>query len=165
MKQISKQNVLAGGLMLVTGLLIVFVLIPMGVVEPRKVKFAALSPSYYPRIVAVCLSVLGAAIIMKEFLQRSVTDDPELDRHPNAFGRTVLFFGVLVFLALTVAKLGFILACAVSLFVAMLLAGERRLWLMALIAILLPLFLHFFFLKVAGVPIPAGVLTSFLKGI
>ena len=40
-------------------------LIPLGIDTPKKIRFAALSPIYYPQIVAIILSVIGVAIIFK----------------------------------------------------------------------------------------------------
>lgn len=157
------RSVIAGALMLAVGLLVIFVLVPVGVVEPRTVKFVALSPSFYPRIVAICLCVLGGAVLLNGLIKRSVVVDDEAAAHPHATARTIAFFGILVFLALTVEKLGFVLAGVIAIFAAMALAGERRWWLIGLIAVALPLLLHFFFLKIASVPIPAGVLAPLLQ--
>ena len=59
----------AGLLMLAMGLLIIFVLIPFGVREPASVQFAALAPSYYPRIVAIALTAIGAAITVRSVIR------------------------------------------------------------------------------------------------
>jgi hypothetical protein len=159
------RSVLAGTLMLAIGLLVIFVLVPVGVVEPRTVKFAALSPSFYPRIVAICLCVLGGAVLVNALIKRPVDDTAEPVAHPNGIVRTLAFFAILIFLALTVEKLGFVLAGAIAILTSMTLAGERRWWLVLVVAIVLPLLLHFFFLKVASVPIPAGVLAPYLQGL
>ena len=46
------QDAITGALYLALGLLVVFVLIPLGVDEPGNVEFAALAPAYWPRIIA-----------------------------------------------------------------------------------------------------------------
>jgi len=165
MKTDDMRGVIAGALMLGVGLLVILVLVPWGVVEPRSVKIAALSPSFYPRIVAICLCVLGGAVLLNSLIRRPVPEAGDATAHPHAIARTIAFFAILVFLALTVEKLGFVLAGAIAICASMTLAGERRWWLVLLIAVALPLLLHFFFLKVASVPIPAGVLAPYLQGI
>ena len=59
------KHFFSGVFMLSVGLLLLLFLIPYGIDTPKKIRFAALSPTYYPQIVAVILSVIGAAIIVK----------------------------------------------------------------------------------------------------
>lgn len=145
--------------------LIIFVLIPYAVAEPKKVKYAALSPSYYPRIVAIALLVLGVAISIRTILAPSDQQQASSNRHPNAFFRIAFVFVLLGLYAVSVSWLGFILASSLVLFATFWLAGERRLLLMTSMAILIPFGLYLFFLKVASVPIPLGILQPLLSGI
>ncbi len=158
-----RKDVIAGILMLGSGALVIWVLIPLGVAEPKSVKFAALSPSYYPRIIAGALMLLGAGALLRAFTQGNA-DDQAVDRHPNAVGRTAGFLAILFVLALALNWLGFVLGCGAAVFAAMTLAGERKIWLSAAIALVLPLVLYFFFLKVARIPIPLGILDPLLAG-
>ncbi len=160
----SRQDAIAGALMLGFGALVIWVLIPLGVAEPKSVKFAALSPSYYPRIIAGALMLLGVGTLMRAFIRMPVDEQPG-ERHPSAVFRTTVFLAILLFLALTLNWLGFILGCSIAVFAAMTLAGERRLWLSVPIALLLPLLLYFFFLKIAYIPIPLGILQPFMAGL
>ncbi len=160
----SRQDIIAGLLMVAFGALVIWVLIPLGVAEPKSVKFAALSPSYYPRIAAGALMLLGVGTLVRAFAQKP-RDDTADDRHPNAVQRTVAFLAILLFLALTLNWLGFVLGCSIAVFAAMTLAGERKLWLSIPIAVLLPLLLYLFFLQVAYIPIPLGILAPLLAGL
>ena len=146
------------------GMIVVFVLIPQGVTEPRKVKYVALSPSYYPRLIGIALILLGALIAVRAVL-RPIAEGPEEPRHPRSLQRTVAFFVLLAIYGLAVSTSGFILPSIIALIAALLLAGENRAWLIALISLALPFGLYFFFLKVARVPIPTGVLEPLLRGI
>ena len=47
------RNFVSGLIMLAIGVSLVFILIPMGIDTPKKVRYAALSPNYYPYIVAI----------------------------------------------------------------------------------------------------------------
>ena len=155
----------AGIIMLVIGLLVAVVLIPHGVKEPSSVQFAALSPSYYPRIVAAVLSALGAVIILRSFIVPAPSDEQKSDRRSDAAVRTLFVFALLAGYGLTLPWLGFILGSAIAMWIAFFLAGEKRLHITLPLAILIPLGLYFFFLKVAKVPIPLGVLEPLLQGI
>ena len=159
-----RQDLWSGLLFAGLGLLVVFVLIPQGVVEPRKVKYAALSPSYYPRLIGFALILLGGAVSARALLRTSTVQGSS-DRHPKAMQRTALFFGLLAVYGLAVSVSGFILPSIVVLIGALLLAGERRVPVIAAVSLILPFGLYFFFLKVASIPIPAGILEPLLKGV
>ena len=158
------KNLISGFMMLVFGACVTWVLIPAGVVEPKSVKYAALSPSYYPRIVAIALMLLGAGIMLRAWLQPTAVVSND-DRHPEALKRTLCFLAILIALALTLNWLGFVVASALALCLALVLGGEKRLFIIATLAILFPLALYFFFLKVARIPIPLGILEPWLAGI
>jgi len=162
-----KRDLIAGLTMALIGAGIIFLLIPYGVVEPKKVKFAALSPSYYPRIVAIVLLILGVSITIRSILANRLNahvNQAPVDQHPDAMLRTVGIFVILVFYAATAGWLGFILSSFFALLSAFRLAGEKR-WPLAIsLAIGLPVALYFFFLKVAGIPIPTGLLEPLLVG-
>ena len=159
------KDLIAGCLMMGFGAIVIWILIPLGVAEPKSVKFAALSPSYYPRITAGALMLLGAGTLTRALIRTRPPDDQISHPHPHGFWRTAAFLLILLLLALSLEWLGFVLGGAAAIFAAMTLAGERRLWLGALVAALLPLLLYFFFLKVARIPIPLGVLEPLMAGL
>ncbi|MEM9061006.1 MAG: tripartite tricarboxylate transporter TctB family protein [Pseudomonadota bacterium] len=160
----ARKDLWSGLILAGLGLLVVFVLIPQGVVEPRKVKYAALSPSYYPRLIGIALILLGAVVALRDVFSPAGTEqDPA--RHPRALQRTAIFFGLLAVYGLAVSASGFILPSIIALAAALLLAGERRIWLISVISLVLPFGLYFFFLKIASIPIPAGLLAPLLEGI
>jgi len=78
-----------------------------------------------------------------------------------AFWPNIIIY-VLVFLNFLLNAVGFIVASVVLLPVFMWLMGERRYWLMALIGVVLPFALHFFFRYVATVYVPLGFLEPWL---
>lgn len=160
-----RQDLMAGIAMTIAGGLIIFIFIPYGVVEPKNVKFAALSPSYYPRIIAIALLIIGVVISCRAFLAKETAKKESSDQRADAFTRTSMIFAILAFYAVTINWLGFIIASTLVLSACFWVAGERRLKIVLLIAILLPLILYFFFLKVAGIPIPLGILKPILAGV
>ena len=161
---VANKHVWAGLLLGAIGILFILVLIPHGVVEPRKVKYAALSPSYYPRIVAIALFVLGVLVAIRGFIGRREGSGPDAMARPDAKVRIAAVFCVLGLYALLIGSVGFVLMSALVLAALTFLAGERRLWLIAANAVVLPFALYFFFVEIANIPIPAGVLKPLLVG-
>ena len=159
---LRSRDLWAGLVFLLLGLLLITYLIPAGVVEPKKVKFAVLSPSYYPRIVAIAMSIIGLAIIIGA-VRAKPNDDALLAFNINAAFKVCIVFIVLFATAYALPDAGFVLATMVALAVMMMLAGERNPLVIAAVAILLPIFLHFFFSKVANIPIPGGILDPYLQ--
>lgn len=162
---LANRDLAAGFLILGMGLLTLFVLIPYGVVDQKSVQFAAQSPRFYPRIVSIALIVLGLAVTGRAWLTGAPQSGAVSDQRPDAAFRIALVFGLLIAYAATVSWLGFILSSAIAMMVAFYLAGEKRLYLTIPMAVLIPVLLYFFFLKVARVPIPTGVLEPLLRGI
>ena len=105
------KHFFSGVFMLSVGLLLLLFLIPYGIDTPKKIRFAALSPTYYPQIVAVILSVIGAAIIFKNRrpLTTKGTDDAD-EVHPNAKMRIGSFLLLLAVYSLSLEFLGFVLS-------------------------------------------------------
>ena len=163
MKQLQDVGTLAGLLYLIGGLFVVFVLIPIGIDEPGNVEFSALAPAYWPRIICLVLAGLGAAMLVRGWMNRHSLDN-ESD---GAFAGIIWWRAVLV-IAGTFALyafldfLGLVLAGAIALVMLMLFAGERRPMLMACVAIGVPMALYVFFTKAAGIPIPSGILEPLL---
>jgi uncharacterized membrane protein len=159
----NKRDIVTGLLLISMALLLVLVLIPLGVVEPKKVKFAALSPSYYPRLVGYCLLAIGALMVVTRWFgaKRDSADEtaPAQTRSPRVL---LVLFLILFAFYWTLPHAGFVLGSALALLCLLLLAGERRPLMIIAIAIIVPSLLYLFFTKVANIPIPAGVLEPWL---
>ena len=166
MKSKRSIDLMAGLLFIAIAAIILWFAIPYGVKEPKKIKYAALSPSYYPRIVGYILLLFGAFITGSQLLKnRSSKEDSEGEAWRQ--NRHLVLVGVALTLFvyyLCLEPLGFVLASAVALLVLLLLAGEKKPLALILIPLILPLSLHLFFTHVANIPIPAGILQSILVG-
>ncbi len=172
---------LAGALFVVIASLLLWVLIPIGIDAPKKVKFAALHPAYYPRIVVYCLLAIGIFTIVSSLYRTNLTrptagesevssdsaspiTNDELSPAARSGWLSLLFlFTILCTVFFLLPLFGFPLTTAAALVVLLPLAGERRWWLIAIIAITLPMLLYLFFTKVANIPIPGGVLEPLLQ--
>ena len=160
------KHFFSGVFMLAVGLLLLLLLIPFGIDTPKKIRYAALSPTYYPQIVAIILSVIGAAIIFRNRKSFRVKEAEELDvAHPNAQIRIIIFLALLAAYALSLEFLGFVLSGALALATSLILAGERRVTFILVMSLLLPISLFLFFYKVAYVPVPNGLLAPFIRWI
>ena len=166
------RNAVAGLFFLGFGLLGVFVLIPFGIEIPPSVKYRALSPSFWPYIVCAGIGVIGAMLLVSEFLTgRSKADrsaaagEPPDGRSPWLTWRPGIVVALLLVIYLTLEFLGFVLTTTIGLVALMMLAGERRPLILLPVALLLPLALHLFFVKAAQRPIPGGVLDFLLQRI
>ncbi len=158
---LNLRDLWAGIAFLAIGLVLIFILIPTGVAEPKKVPFAVLSPSYYPRLVAIAMAVLGAVIAVRGV--RHASDGVRFAAPDGVAALKVCAVFVILFsTAYALPTAGFVLGGAVALAALMLLAGERRPLIVGLNAILLPLVLYLFFTKLANIPIPGGVLDPYL---
>ena len=160
------KHFFSGVFMLAVGLLLLLFLIPFGIDTPKKIRFAALSPTYYPQIVALILSVIGLAIIFKNRQPLTTKGTDDLDEvHPNAKMRICGFLVLLAVYSLSLEFLGFVLSGGLALAASLILAGERRAFIIMAISLLLPISLFLFFYKVAYVPVPNGILAPFIRWI
>ena len=160
------KHFFSGVFMLAVGLLLLLFLIPFGIDTPKKIRFAALSPTYYPQIVALILSVIGLAIIFKNRQPLTTKGTDDLDEgHPNAKMRICGFLVLLAVYSLSLEFLGFVLSGGLALAASLILAGERRAFIIMAISLLLPISLFLFFYKVAYVPVPNGILAPFVRWI
>ena len=165
MKNERKLDITAGLICVVLALLILFVAIPLGVQEPKKVKFVALSPSYYPRLVTYFLLFFGLLLVALRFFNKD-TQHPIFE---NSFWRQnikalLVIVAVLFLYYATLNYLGFVVSSIIALLALLFIAGERKLWALVLIPLGLPFALYYFFTHVANIPIPAGVLELWLVG-
>ena len=160
------KHFISGVFMLAVGLLLLLFLIPFGIDSPKKIRFAALSPTYFPQIVALILSVIGVAIIFKNRHPFITKETDELDEvHPNAKMRIGGFLTLLAVYSFSLEFLGFVLSGVLALAASLILAGERRAFIIIVMSLLLPISLFLFFYKVAYVPVPNGLLAPFIRWI
>lgn len=163
------ERVIGGGV-LALGLLVFFALIPAGVDSPANVSHLSLAPDFWPRIIAAVLALMGLLLLLNPGPRQTAADgSPPGESSPARLstGARVLRLGVVLaalfgFYAL-IPHAGMVAPGIAFIFALMWFAGERRLRLMAAVAMAAPLLLYFFFTQVAGIPIPLGVFEA-LRG-
>ena len=165
----NRIDLISGVVLCLVGVLGVAVFVPFGIQEPQSVDFAALSPSFWPRLVCIGLGIMGAFIAVAAYLNRGVAEVSD-EREVSQFSLQTIILRVALVLALMFVSyfllepLGFVITGALVLLVFMIFAGERDPRVILPVAVGVPLFLFFFFTWVANIPIPNGVLASVMGG-
>ncbi|MCH8466303.1 MAG: tripartite tricarboxylate transporter TctB family protein [Roseinatronobacter sp.] len=133
-------------------------IIPTYIAIPRRVPIKALSPAFWPTIIAWVMLICGALLALRAAFG-PVTPDAAADdlSVSRAEGLRLLALGaILVGVYFALPILGMVWVCMIAFALLLLLSGGSNLGWGLLTAILLPLALYFFFSKVAGVAIPQG---------
>ncbi|MGI9294993.1 MAG: tripartite tricarboxylate transporter TctB family protein [Pseudomonadales bacterium] len=164
MKSNRKLDLMASLLLICIAALVIWVAIPYGIQEPKKVKFAALSPSYYPRLVGYCLLAFGLILLATRWFSTQVDVDSSSNLRSRWLLILIAIVATLAAYYLALESLGFVLASAIAVFILLLLAGERSALALISIPLILPIALHLFFTNVANIPIPSGVLHPIIGG-
>ncbi|MBX2885928.1 MAG: tripartite tricarboxylate transporter TctB family protein [Granulosicoccus sp.] len=152
---------ITGIIIVFLGLATFFVLIPKGIVVPGNLEVLALSPDFWPRIVAVMFTLCGLVMCLQNHSAPSSDslDIPVTSRIPRLAITLAALFGFYF----AIPKLGMVAPAILLIFGMMFFSGERRWGLMIITAIFAPVLLYVFFVYVANIPIPLGVFEA-LRG-
>ena len=164
------KNLAAGLVFLLFGVLLLAALIPYGIQQPHSVQYQALSPSYWPNIVAGAICCIGAALIASTLLAGGGGEETGESGEANTITPLLSWLAIRPFVALALCfamyfglePLGFVLSSALALAALLILAGELRPYVILPVSLLVPFGLHLFFTKAASVPIPGGILEPWL---
>jgi putative tricarboxylic transport membrane protein len=164
-----KRDIFAALLFLTLGLLAIFVVIPQGVTVPSSVKKAALSPDFWPRIIAIGAIVSSTFLLVENTLLRQppktapeeieATKEYQLGSLHGSVKTAVLIVALFAFY-FSLTTLGVVVASIILICAMMLFFGERNFWLIAVLSIATPVLLYGFFRYVANVPMPLGIFAS-----
>ena len=130
--------------------------IPAEVPVLTPVKVAALSPDFWPRIIVMGLVLLGLIQMGVAFAHPAGDTLPRLQTTDRV--RTACLCLLLVAFPLVVPVLGFLCASVLIMGLCMGLFGERRIAMILGCSVALALTLQLFFVRVAAVLIPTGLL-------
>lgn len=168
-----RRDLVAALLCLMFGLAAVLFLIPRGVAVPGSVKVAALSPDFWPRLIAYGAIAASVFLFIETLIVRQAAarphdaepDDAEEEARyrlaalPATVRVAVLVTALFAFYA-GLTALGVVAASILLLFAMMLFFGERDIRLVAGLSVAIPLLLYAFFRYAASVPIPLGIFGS-----
>lgn len=159
--------ILGAVLVFMSGFLLT-VLIPIGVQLPKSNKILALSPDFWINIIVWSTLALGVNILIKGIRKSRLEMTPEevaaveedlAHRHPMnraVLGAVTAVVGLFTYFFL-IKWIGMVAASILAMTGFILLCGERRYKIALPLAILLPIGLYYFFLKVASIPMPLGI--------
>lgn len=159
------RNLIFGALLAAFAVVLWTVLIPYGVTVPRGATNIYLAPDFWIRIIAGSMFVIGAIMGVTGWRMRATGDpdgasgfdgdDPVRAKRYLRLGGGIALFGAYY---LAIEPLGMVFSSALALFIASLFYGERRFHISVPLSVILPVGLYFFFLKVALIPMPLGIL-------
>lgn len=157
----SKGELAFGGLLLVLG---IFVLIEASQI-PIPVAASNVGPRFMPYFAGGLLTLAAVWSIIEVLRGRSVApEESELADPSQKFSwKNVGFLvgSVLAFVVL-LDPLGYLLATPIAFFGLLLAFGARRWWVMAVVSIVLPTLIFFFFNGVLGIRLPLGPFAGIL---
>lgn len=152
-RRISAEAWLTGAMTLIGLVGVVF----MGqLVAPPKVLFGrsltAIEPSLFPYLVLISMTVLGGMLLYS--LRDSLFDSERRSFDDGALLRVFLLFGVMVFYALAMGRIGFLFSSILSLIAVSWLAGNRSIPQILLVSILSPIILYLIATRGLAVALP-----------
>ena len=165
-----RNDLITGCIVVVFALVVLLVLVPYGVDRPGQVDVSALSPNFWPTVLGVFLLVMGGlmtGLALWRHNRRQVPvprnaasseNWPGLGPVPKTLAAVALLF---VYYAV-LEPLGLVAASMLAMLAFTVLAGERRIAVVAPLAILVPIALYLFFQEVAQVAIPVGIFEEML---
>lgn len=153
-----RDEVLIGLGVMTLAALVLWWLIPAYVAIPRRVPNPALSPSFWPRIIASGMLLCGALLTL-----RAAIAPPPPDRIAESLWisrdeglRLAALVAILTGTYFALPVLGMVWACMIAFLLLVLMTGRKHLGWGIVTAVVLPLLLYLFFSKVAGIAIPQG---------
>lgn len=162
------SDAILGALLSVGALFMLFVIVPISVQVPKSNKVLALSPDFWIKIILWFMLFLGVQILYQGLkTAKELLDDEEIETIEEAKARSHPMGHSILMVLIAIANLfvyfflidwlGMVIASFVSVITFALLCGERRIKIILPIAVILPIGLYYFFLKVAHIPMPLGI--------
>lgn len=139
---------------------IALVVIPGYIRVPASIEVAALSPDFWPTVVAWGVVVLAVGLGVQGWLdwrKAAPGDDAEAPENPQDWLRAIAAVAAMIVYYALIPYVG-IVAASIPAYIAMAaLMGARRWGVVLPVSVVLPIALYFFFVKVANIPLPLGV--------
>lgn len=148
-----RGDVIAAALCLIAGLGGFFVVVPMAVYVPAQFVGTANSPAFLPNVMFVLLAIFSAFYLVQSLMvyRREAPEGRVRTSDWGLAGGTALICIAYVF---AIHVVGMTLGSALAVAGTIIYFGERRPALIVSIAIILPLLLWYFFVKIAHILFP-----------
>jgi hypothetical protein len=140
------------------GLVLALLAVPDGIVTPKNVRIAVLSPAFWPNILAWLLAMLGLVLAVRAAHRpgAALAGPAGPPRRKGGLARLAALAAGVVLFCLFATTLGLVWAAVLLFAGTVLLTGTDHRVAAVMVILLLPLALYAFFAHVAGVPIPQG---------
>ena len=160
-RKMGHRDIWFGIVLIATGLFLYFVLIPWQVDVPSGWKGTSLSPAFLPKIIAVCISVLGISLSIYSYishrgLHATSTVEGASKREQNV--RVLVTSLIFLFYFLLISYVGFLIATAIMLFVFCWFMGSRKWAVIILLTVLGTTATYFIFEKLMLIQLHRGYL-------
>ncbi len=152
-----RGDVIAAALCLCAGLAGYFFVVPAAVHVPAKFAGTVNSPAFLPNALFILLAGLAAIYLAQSvitYLREARQGRARYSDWALAGGTALICIGYIGAIYLVGLTLGSALCVAVTIFY----FGERRPWVIGLIAVVLPSALLYFFVKIANILLPSNAL-------
>jgi len=160
------KDMISGIGLIVFSILLLWKFIHIGVQLPNGDHLAVLAPDFWIKIIVWTLLVLGMILLWEGIQQArqqpSDTAEDELTESeyrnfPQSVYLVALVIGLLFVYYQGITYFGMMLSSMIALVVFIRISGENRWKIIIPLALFQPVLLHYFFLKVAGIPMPLGI--------
>ena len=159
--RISPDVVVAGVLLVAAVLSIVFI---AALVAPPKTllgrSMTAITPSMFPKLTLSLLALLSAAFLVRWFLKPPAEELSGFET--QEWKRGLLFFALLIFYALAMKPLGFLISTALAMAAVSLLVGNRSAVQIVLLSVVSPIALYLASTRLLVVALPELSFIEFL---
>lgn len=168
--QNARNDLILGCVLSLVFTLVCFVLIPIGIDVPKSHDPGQLSPAAYPSWIA--FAGLGASLLLAASAALRCIKLNALTPRANStvkctarlagMGPGAAGFALLLAFYLSLDYVGMTLGCFLLYAAFATLCGERNWLRLVIVDCILSTALYFFFVRIASVPVPQGILESFL---
>lgn len=119
--------------------------------------YMLVSASFFPTVVAVVMIICSVIMLVKAIVKPEIRE-PLTKKEKTGYLRAILTIIDCIIYSLLFEPLGYIISSALALFALMIIFGNRKWWLMAVVSVVLPILIYLLFYYVMQTNLPAGPL-------